>query len=349
VGLLWDGLVAAVGLILRADPELWGIAALSLGVSGAATALASLIGVPLGVMLHLKRFRGRRTRGVLINTGMGLPPVVVGLVVMLMLWRTGPFGALGLLYTPWAMVLAQLVVALPLVAGFTRSALGLLDPDLVLAMRADGASDRRVGFELSRAAGASVLVAVAAGLGRAISEVGASLMVGGNIVGQTRILTTAIALESSRGEFALAIALGIVLLLLALLVNAALGVASASGGDHTRTEEPERRGRGAPAAVLAPPDDGGDRLTGEPALAGAHIAVAQRLERPLNAGYLLVSQTVAGWIEATSTGTPHADGQHQDCINRQGAAQLTKALFERLPEVHGVQRTSLCEEPVGVG
>lgn len=233
MGLFWDGLVAAVGLILRADPELRDIAALSLGVSGAATALAALIGVPLGVMLHLKRFRGRRTLGVLINTGMGLPPVVVGLVVMLMLWRTGPFGALGLLYTPWAMVLAQLVVALPLVAGFTRSALGLLDPDLVLAMRADGAGDRRVGFELSRAAGASVLVAVAAGLGRALSEVGASLMVGGNIVGQTRILTTAIALESSRGEFALAIALGIVLLLLALLVNAALGLASASGGVHT--------------------------------------------------------------------------------------------------------------------
>ncbi len=226
--LLWDGLTAAIGLIVRADPELRAIAVLSLGVSGAATALAALSGIPLGIALHLKRFRGRRAIGVLVNTGMGLPPVVVGLVVTLLLWRTGPFGELRLLYTPSAMVLAQLVVALPLVAGITRAALDLLDPDLVMALRADGADDRRTGYELARAAGPPLLVAVAAGFGRAISEVGASLMVGGNIVGQTRILTTAIALETGRGEFALAIALGIVLLLLALLVNTALGLASAS-------------------------------------------------------------------------------------------------------------------------
>ncbi len=220
--------MAAVGLILRADPELRDIAALSLGVSGAATALAALSGIPLGVALHLKRFRGRRMLGVLVNTGMGLPPVVVGLVVTMLLWRTGPFGALRLLYTPWAMVVAQFLVALPLVAGFARAALDLLDPDLVLALKADGAGDGRTGYELARAAGPPLLVAVAAGFGRAISEVGASLMVGGNIVGQTRILTTAIALETGRGEFALAIALGIVLLLLALVVNAALGLASAA-------------------------------------------------------------------------------------------------------------------------
>jgi tungstate transport system permease protein len=228
VELLWGGLTAAIGLIVRADPELRAIAVLSLGVSGAATALAALSGIPLGIALHLKRFRGRRAIGVLVNTGMGLPPVVVGLVVTLLLWRTGPLGELRLLYTPSAMVLAQLVVALPLVAGFTRAALDLLDPDLVMALRADGADDRRTGYELARAAGPPLLVAVAAGFGRAISEVGASLMVGGNIVGQTRILTTAIALETGRGEFALAIALGIVLLLLALLVNTALGLASAS-------------------------------------------------------------------------------------------------------------------------
>src|SRR5258708_37758275 len=205
-----------------------GIAALSLGVSGAATALAALVGVPLGLGLHVKRFRGRRMAGARVNTGMALPPVGVGLVVTLLLWRTGPFGALRMLYTPAAMVLAQIVVALPLVAGFTWAALDLLDADLVLAMRADGAGDSRVGYELARAAGTPVLVAVAAGFGRAISEVGASLMVGGNIVGQTRILTTAIALETGRGAFALAIALGIVLLLLALMVNAALGLASAN-------------------------------------------------------------------------------------------------------------------------
>ncbi len=226
--LLWDGLTAAIGLIVRADPELRAIAGLSLGVSGAASALAALIGIPVGLSLHLKRFRGRGAVGVLVNTGMGLPPVVVGLVVTLLLWRTGPFGELRLLYTPAAMVFAQLLVALPLVAGFTRAAVDLLDPDLVLALRADGAGDGRICFELGRAAGPPLLVAVAAGFGRAISEVGASLMVGGNIVGQTRILTTAIALETSRGEFALAIALGIFLLLLALVVNAALGLASGS-------------------------------------------------------------------------------------------------------------------------
>ena len=225
--LLWDGLTAAIDLIVRADPELRAIAGLSLGVSAAASALAALIGIPVGLSLHLKRFRGRRAVGVLVNTGMGLPPVVVGLVVTLLLWRTGPFGELRLLYTPAAMVFAQLLVALPLVAGFTRAAVDLLDPD-VLALRADGAGDGRIGFELGRAAGPPLLVAVAAGFGRAISEVGASLMVGGNIVGQTRILTTAIALQTGRGEFALAIALGIVLLLLALVVNAALGLASAS-------------------------------------------------------------------------------------------------------------------------
>jgi tungstate transport system permease protein len=224
VELIWEGLVAAAGLVVRADPELRRVAGLSLVVSGAATLLAAALGIPLGVVLHLGRFPGRRLLGLLVNTGMGLPPVVVGLVVTLFLWRTGPLGALRLLYTPSAMVLAQLLVATPLVAGFTHAALGLLDPDLTLAMRADGASEARTGFELARAAGASVLIAVAAGFGRAISEVGASLMVGGNIVGQTRVLTTAITLETGRGEFALAIALGLVLLFLALLVNAGLGL-----------------------------------------------------------------------------------------------------------------------------
>jgi tungstate transport system permease protein len=227
VELLWDGFTAAVGLIVRADPELRRIAALSLGVSVAAAAIAALGGIPLGIAVHLRRFRGRRALTVFVNTGMALPPVVVGLIVTLLLWRTGPFGALRLLYTPSAMVLAQVVVALPLVAGFTRAALSLLEPDLIMALRADGAGDGRTGYELARAAGPALFVAVAAGFGRAISEVGASLMVGGNIVGQTRILTTAIALETGRGEFALAIALGMILLLLALAVNAALGLAVA--------------------------------------------------------------------------------------------------------------------------
>lgn len=222
--LLVEALRDAVELIVQRDPELVGIAGLSLAVSGLAAALAGVLGVPLGAALHLARWRGQRAVVVAVNTGMGLPPVVVGLVVTMLLWRTGPLGSLRLLYTPAAMVLAQLIVALPIVAGFTHAALGLQDPDLASAMRADGAVERRVGYELIRATSGPVLVAIAAGFGRAIAEVGASLMVGGNIVGQTRILTTAIALESSKGDFALALALGMVLLLLALTVNASLGL-----------------------------------------------------------------------------------------------------------------------------
>jgi len=229
VDLLWDALRDAAQLIARADPELARIAGLSLGVSGAATGLAALIGIPLGIALQISHFRGRAPTSLIVNAGMGLPPVLVGLLLTLVLWRSGPLGSLSLLYSPAAMVIAQLIVALPLIAGFSRAAISLLDPDLALAMRADGAGETRIGYELARAALPQVLVAVAAGFGRAISEVGASLMVGGNILGQTRILTTAIALETGRGEFALALALGFILLLLALGVNAMLGLAAATG------------------------------------------------------------------------------------------------------------------------
>jgi tungstate transport system permease protein len=229
VELLWQGLIEAVRLIATRDPQLVAISTLSLSVSGAATVISAALGIPCGAALHLGRIPGRRLLAVLTNTGMGMPPVVVGLALTILLWRTGPLGSLALLYTPSAMVLAQVMVALPLVAAFTRSALGLLEPDLVRAMRADGAGEIRAGYELARAAWPQVLVAVAAGFGRAVAEVGASLMVGGNIVGQTRILTTAIALETSRGEFALAIALGIVLLLLAFVVNVVLALVGARG------------------------------------------------------------------------------------------------------------------------
>src|SRR5207245_2681346 len=228
--LLWEAIRDAAGLIARADAELLRIAMLSLAVSASATGLAAALGIPLGIALHIGHFRGRATASLAVNAGMGLPPVVVGLVVMLLLWRTGPLGALRLLYTPSAMVAAQVLVALPLVAGITRTAISLLDVDLRLAMRADGASETRIGRELAAAALPQVLVAAAAGFGRAISEVGASLMVGGNIVGQTRIMTTAIALEASRGEFALALALGFLLLLLAFGVNALLGLAGQRRG-----------------------------------------------------------------------------------------------------------------------
>ncbi len=220
--LIWQGFAGAFRLLVERDPAILRIAALSLAVSGLATALAALVGVPLGVLLALRPFRGRAFLSSLVNTGMGLPPVVVGLGVSILLWRSGPLGPLALIYTPVAMVMAQFIVAMPLAAGLTRSALALLNIEIAEALRADGASEWRLGWEIVGAARPQVLVAVAAAFGRAISEVGASLMVGGNIAGSTRILTTAVTLEVQRGEFARAIALGILLLGLAFLVNAAL-------------------------------------------------------------------------------------------------------------------------------
>src|SRR5207249_1064258 len=150
-----------------------------------ATVLSGLVGIPVGVALAASRFRGRDWLNVLVNTGMGLPPVVVGLVVSVFLWRTGPFGALQLIYTPAAMVLAQFIVAVPIAAGFTRSAVQAIDANEVDAFRVSGASGLRLGRELVRAALPGVVLAVAAAFGRATAEVGASLMVGGNIAGQT--------------------------------------------------------------------------------------------------------------------------------------------------------------------
>jgi tungstate transport system permease protein len=222
VDLIWEGFIAALRLLATGDPQTYQIAARSLLVSGLATALATAIGVPLGSLLALGAMPGRRLLAALVNTGMGLPPVVVGLGVSILLWRSGPLGDLALLYTPSAMILAQCIVATPLATGLTASALGLLDRELIGALRADGAREWRVGWELVRAARAQVLVAIAAAFGRAISEVGASLMVGGNILNQTRILTTAITLETGKGDFARAIALGLILLALAFVVNAGL-------------------------------------------------------------------------------------------------------------------------------
>ena len=220
--LLWRGLVDAAQLILSRDPTLLQVTSLSLLVSCAATTLAALAGIPAGVALTTGRFRGRTFVQVLVNTGMGLPPVVIGLVITVLLWRSGPLGGLQLLYTPAAMVLAQFIVAAPIVAGLTRAALDLVSPEMVQALRVDGADRVTVGREIVRSALPQVLVAVAAGFGRAIAEVGASLMVGGNIAGYTRILTTDITLETGRGNFALAMALGMVLLVLAFAVNLVL-------------------------------------------------------------------------------------------------------------------------------
>lgn len=199
--------------------ELAGILGLSLVVSGVAIVVSMVLGVPAGVFLALRRFPGRRFLVALVNTGMGLPPVVVGLFVFLLLARDGPFGPLELLYTPWAMILAQVVIAGPLVVGITLAAIQGLDEKLRLQILSLGASRTQYYWRLVQEARLSLVAALAAGFGSVISEVGAVMMVGGNIKGQTRVMTTAIVLATRQGEFPLALALGVLLLLLALGVN----------------------------------------------------------------------------------------------------------------------------------
>jgi tungstate transport system permease protein len=222
VGLIRDGLLQAVALLAAADPELLGVTWLSLQVSLAATGLSLVAGMPLGTVLALARFPGRGLLVALVNTGMGLPPVVVGLFVSILLWRSGPLGALELLYTPTAIVVAQFVIAVPVVTGLTLAAIQQIPERFRLQVRALGASRLQLLGILVREARLPLLAALMAGFGAVISEVGASLMVGGNIRGQTRVLTTATVLETGKGNFDVAIALSVILLGLTFLVNWAL-------------------------------------------------------------------------------------------------------------------------------
>jgi tungstate transport system permease protein len=220
--LLWDGIRGAFRLLVELDREVARITALTLAVSGLATLVSLAVGVAVGSFLALTSFPGRRLVLALVNTGMGLPPVAVGLLVAVLLWRSGPLGALGLIYTPAAMVIAQAVIALPIITGFTAAALQSLNPRLRLQLLALGASRWQALWLLLREARLPLLAAVMAGFGAAISEVGASMMVGGNIEGQTRVLTTAIVLETGRGNFDMAIALSVLLLALVFAVNLVL-------------------------------------------------------------------------------------------------------------------------------
>ena len=222
MGVIWEGIVEALRLMLQGDPEVWQITLLSLQVSGIATGISLVIGLPLGTWLALGLFRGKSCFLSLINTGMALPPVVVGLWVSIFLWRSGPLGDLHLIYTPAAMIIAQTIIAAPVVTGLTAAALQQLDPRLQLQLLGLGASRRQMIFALWREARLPLLAALMAGFGAVISEVGASMMVGGNIRGQTRVLTTAIVLETGKGEFETAIALSIFLLAITFLVNWAL-------------------------------------------------------------------------------------------------------------------------------
>ena len=201
------------------DSEIPFITLLSLRVSGVATAISLLIGLPFGTLLALGKFPGRSFLLSLINTGMALPPVVVGLAVAMTLWRSGPLGNMQLIYTPAAIVIAQTVIAAPVVTGLTAAALQQLNPRLRLQLYGLGASRMQMILSLWREARLPLLAAVMAGFGSVISEVGASMMVGGNIRGQTRVLTTAIVLETSRGQFDRAIALSVLLLTITFLIN----------------------------------------------------------------------------------------------------------------------------------
>ena len=203
-------------------PEIFEITFLSLQVSTIATLVSLLIGLPFGTWLALGRFRGRSFLLSIINTGMALPPVVVGLVVAMTLWRSGALGSLKLIYTPWAIIIAQTIISAPVVTGLTSAALEALDPRLQQQLLGLGASRLQMIWHLWREARLPLLAALMAGFGSVISEVGASMMVGGNIKGQTRVLTTAIVLETSKGEFEKALALSALLLTLTYLVNLAL-------------------------------------------------------------------------------------------------------------------------------
>ena len=217
--LILEGIKKAFFLLITFDPEVMRITLLSLGVSGTATLISLLIGISIGVTVALSRFTGKKIVVSLINTGMGLPPVVVGLFVTIFLWRNGPLGFFEILYTPTAMIIAQTVIATPIVMGITLAAIQQLPQKLRLQILALGATHLQMVWILVKEAKLPLLAGVMAGFGGVISEVGASIMVGGNIKGYSRVLTTATVMETSRGNFDVAIALGIILLVLAFSIN----------------------------------------------------------------------------------------------------------------------------------
>ncbi len=214
-----EGVVQAFELIFSFNPNLYEVIGLSLYVAGVSLFFSTLIGIPIGAFLGLARFPGRPLLMALLYTGMGFPPVVIGLFVYLMFSRSGPFGELGWLFTPRAMSVAQMIISFPLVAGFTMAAVMAVNPNLRPQLRALGATDWQATVAILMEARIGVIVAMAAGFGAVISEVGAVMLTGGNIAGKTRTLTSAIILETQKGNFDLAIALGIILLLLSFMAN----------------------------------------------------------------------------------------------------------------------------------
>ncbi len=222
--LIFEGIAQAFTLLIHGDREVIRITLLSMVVSLTATSISLFIGITLGTLIGLTRFTGRRFLVSLINTGMGAPPVVVGLIVSVFLWRNGPLGMLRLMYSPTAMIIAQCIISLPIITGFTMASIQQIDPRLRLQIISLGASRLQLMWLLARDSQLLLLAAVMAGFGSIISEVGASMMVGGNITGQTRVLTTAIVMENSKGNFGVAIALGIILMALVYAVNLLLTI-----------------------------------------------------------------------------------------------------------------------------
>ena len=214
-----QGIIKAFELIISFDSEVMGITWLSLKISGTATFISLFIGISIATAVALNDFFGKQVVISIINTGMGLPPVVVGLFVTMMIWRSGPFGFLEILYTPYAMIIAQAIIATPIVMGISLAAIQNLPPNLRLQMLTLGASRLQMVWVLVTESRLPLLAAVMAGFGGVISEVGASIMVGGNIKGYSRVLTTATVMETGKGNFDIAIALSIILLLLAFLIN----------------------------------------------------------------------------------------------------------------------------------
>jgi tungstate transport system permease protein len=234
MSIYFSAIVDAFGLLFGGSSDVWPIIGLSLAVSGTATLIATVIGIPVGYALGMSRFAGRNAVILLVNTAMGFPPVVIGLFTYMALSRTGPLGVLGLLFTPQSMVIAQVILATPLVAGVTTAAIASVPRDLRLQVRALGASRLQESFAVVKEARRGVMAAVIAGFGGIISEVGAVQIVGGNIEGSTRVMTTAILFNVRRGEFGLAMAWAMILIGIAIVANAALTTLQQTGSGYER-------------------------------------------------------------------------------------------------------------------
>lgn len=214
-----DGILEALRLMFTFDKELWGVIWVSFRVSLTSTFLAALVALPIGSFIGLREFHGKKSVSNLINTFMGFPPVVMGLIVFLLLSRSGPFGSLGLLYSTSAMIVAQLLLAIPIITGTAKAAIESIDPVLKETILSLGANERQLWWELIKDSKNSIIAGFLVAFGQAISEVGAVMIVGGNIRWYTRTFTTSIVLQTRMGEFGMAIALGIILILIAFIVN----------------------------------------------------------------------------------------------------------------------------------